>query len=100
MPKNAVVMHSDANESGLFVWALVDIKAETENRYFGLFQTGQKLPDSIADCILIKTFVTRLLTKAPVVPGDMPEFKTCVDHLWEVSAKTVKELREIHNQTN
>lgn len=98
MPANAVITTAEMTESGLNVWALVDKNAEDEWRHFHLHKTGEDLPDSIADCLHIKTLVTRVLTKEPTYDGDPPEFRTLVDHLWQIDARTAKALQTMQTK--
>ena len=95
MPATAVITHTDMTEEGLNVWALVEKDDAPTWRYFIMHKTGEELPDSIADCLLIKTMTSRAITKAPVFEGDVVEFRTLVDHLWQVSEKTFKEYQAI-----
>lgn len=99
MPKSAVILTAEMTENGLQVWALVDKPDKEEAwRYFHMHKTGEDLPDSIADCLHIKTLVTRVLTKEPMFDGDVPEFRTLVDHLWQIDARTAKEIAKLKHQ--
>lgn len=96
MPKNAVITSAEMTEDGLQVWALVDIGRKAKDnsawRRFYIHKTGEPLPDCIADCLHIKTMITRVVTQDQIGDGDLPEFRTLVDHLWEIDTKTYNQI--------
>ena len=99
MPKNAFITSAEMTEDGLQVWALVDLKAAVEKsawRMFYVHKTGETLPDSIADCLHIKTIITRVVTQDGSYGNDMPEFRTLVDHLWEIDKRTHEALKKLN----
>lgn len=46
MPKNARIIRCDIQYGKAFLWAIVDIDAELEDRQFNVYATGSPLPEN------------------------------------------------------
>lgn len=49
MPVDAKIVRCDGIDGFLFMWAIIDTDATTEERTFYLFKTGAKMPDDILE---------------------------------------------------